>query len=233
MNSKPVTLITGTRKGIGKFLVQHYLNLGHRVVGCSRTTPDWDLVGYDHYIVDVSDEKAVKQLFSSISREYGRLDHLINNAGVASMNHTLLTPLSSVQKVLGTNVVGTFLFCREAAKIMQKNVYGRIVNFSSVAVPLHVEGEAIYAASKAAIVSLTQILSREFAGWGITVNAIGPTPIDTDLLRNVPKDKIERLLQNQAIHRYGKFQDISNVIDFYLQPQSDFITGQVLYLGGV
>ena len=162
MMDPQITLITGTRKGIGKYLVEHYITRGHLVVGCSREVPDWTIQGYKHYEADVSDEKAVLQIFSGIRKEYGRLDNLINNAGIASMNHTILTPLSSVHSVLNTNVVGTFLFCREAAKLMQKNKYGRIVNFATVATPLKLEGEALYAASKAAVVTLTQILAREF-----------------------------------------------------------------------
>lgn len=233
MMDPQITLITGTRKGIGKYLVEHYIKRGHIVVGCSREVPDWTIQGYKHYEADVSDEKAVLQIFSGIRKEYGRLDNLINNAGIASMNHTILTPLSSVHSVLNTNVVGTFLFCREAAKLMQKNKYGRIVNFATVATPLKLEGEALYAASKAAVVTLTQILAREFADLGITVNAVGPTPIKTDLIRGVPQDKMDSLLSRQAIREYGTFEDVSNVIDFYLMPESRFVTGQVIYLGGV
>ncbi len=233
MQSKPITLITGTRKGIGKFLSEHYVAQGHCVIGCSRGAPDWELENYEHFECDVSDEAAVKRMFSAIRRNHGRLDNLINNAGIASMNHTVLTPVSTVEKILRTNVIGTFLFCREAAKLMQRNNYGRIVNFSTVATPLKLEGEAIYAASKAAIVSLTEIMAREFAEWGITVNAVGPTPVPTDLIRSVPQEKMDRLLGQQAIRRYGTFEDVANVIDFYLRPESDFITGQNLYLGGV
>lgn len=233
MQSKPITLITGTRKGIGKFLSEHYVAQGHCVIGCSRGAPDWELENYEHFECDVSDEAAVKRMFSAIRRNHGRLDNLINNAGIASMNHTVLTPVSTVEKILRTNVIGTFLFCREAAKLMQRNSYGRIVNFSTVATPLKLEGEAIYAASKAAIVSLTEIMAREFAEWGITVNAVGPTPVPTDLIRSVPQEKMDRLLGQQAIRRYGTFEDVANVIDFYLRPESDFITGQNLYLGGV
>ena len=233
MMDPQITLITGTRKGIGKYLVEHYIKRGHIVVGCSREVPDWTIQGYKHYEADVSDEKAVLQIFSGIRKEYGRLDNLINNAGIASMNHTILTPLSSVHNVLNTNVVGTFLFCREAAKLMQKNEYGRIVNFATVATPLKLEGEALYAASKAAVVTLTQILAREFADLGITVNAVGPTPIKTDLIRGVPQAKMDSLLSRQAIREYGTFEDVSNVIDFYLMPESRFVTGQVIYLGGV
>jgi 3-oxoacyl-[acyl-carrier protein] reductase len=116
---------------------------------------------------------------------------------------------------------------------MQVHRYGRIVNFVTVAVPLKLEGEAIYAASKAAVISLTQVLARELADLGITVNAIGPTPIKTDLVRGVSPDKLNALVDRQAIKRYGEPRDVINVIDFFMQPASDFVTGQVVFLGGV
>jgi 3-oxoacyl-[acyl-carrier protein] reductase len=140
--------------------------------------------------------------------------------------------MSTVHNIPQTNVVGTFLFS-EAAKLMRKGRFGRIVNFATVATPLKLEGEAMYAASKAAIVSLTEILARELGSFGITVNAVGPTPVKTDLIRSVPQQKMEALLQRQALRRYGEFRDISNVIDFFIRPESDFVTGQVIYLGGV
>lgn len=229
----PVTLITGTRKGIGQFLAAHYVRLGHTVVGCSREQPEWQLEGYEHHLADVADETAVGQIFSSIRKTHGRLDNLVNNAGIASMNHSLLTPLSTVNNILRTNVAGTFLFTREAAKLMKKARHGRIVNFTTVAIPLKLEGEAIYAASKAAVQSLTEILAREYAADGITVNAVGPTPIATDLTRSVPKAKMDQLLSRQAIHRFGTFEDVANVVDFFLKPESSFITGQNIFLGGL
>ena len=233
MNEKQIILITGTRKGIGRFLVENYTSLGHQVIGCSRSETEYSIDNYQHFCLDVCDEKDVKRMFSHIRKSYGRLDILINNAGIASMNHALLTTMDTVHKIYGTNVFGTFLFCREAAKIMQHNGYGKIVNFSTVATPLKLEGEAIYASSKAAVISLTQILARELSDIGITVNAIGPTPVKTDLIRSVPDEKLERLIEKQAIHRYGDYGDIINVIDFFINPVSNFITGQVIYLGGV
>jgi len=230
---KPVTLITGTRKGIGEYLARHYAERGHRVVGCSRRQPEWELDYYVHHMLDVTDEPAVKRLFSWIRKEYGRLDNLVNNAGIASMNHSLLTPVSTLNKVLDTNVVGTFLFCREAAKLMKKHSYGRVVNFTSVAVPLKLAGEAAYVASKSAVQSLTEVLAQEYAEFGITVNSLGPTPVDTDLIRAVPGEKIDALVDRQAIKRRGKYADVANVVDFYLRPESEFITGQKLFLGGV
>ena len=230
---KPVMLISGTRKGIGRFLVERYVRKEWSVVGCSRNEPDWQLEGYRHVCADVSDEKDVKLLFASIRKKEKRLDAVINNAGIASMNHVLLTPLATLRNIFATNVFGTFLLCRESAKLMKDEGIKRIVNFSTVATPLKLEGEAAYAASKAAVENLTQVLAREFAEMGIRVNAIGPTPVSTDLVKNVPQRKIHELLERQPIKRWGTFEDVANVIDFFLQPESDFITGQIVYLGGV
>jgi len=229
-----VMLITGTRKGIGRHLAERYAAQGWHVVGVSRGKADWKLDGYEHHELDVADEKAVKQLFLDVRKTHGRVDALVNNAGIASMNHVLLTPLATMQSIFATNVFGTFLFCREAARLMSSaKVKGRIVNFATVATPLKLEGEAAYAASKAAVVSLTEVLARELAPLSITVNAVGPTPIETDLIRSVPKAKMDALIARQAVPRMGTMDDVSNVIDFFLREESDFITGQVVYLGGV
>lgn len=231
-----VTLITGTSKGIGSFLAQYYLEKGYIVIGCSRSNPKWENNYGDRYVhfnVDVSDEREVKKIFIFIRKTYGQLDYLINNAGIAAMNHSVLTPMEIVDNVFNTNTKGTFLFSREAFKLMKKKKFGRIVNFATVAVPLKLDGEAVYAASKAAVVSLTQIMAKEFASEGITVNAIGPTPVKTDLIKNVPEDKIKSLLNMQSVHRFGTFDDVANVIDFFISDKSDFVTGQVIYLGGL
>ncbi|GAB4257809.1 MAG: SDR family oxidoreductase [Deferrisomatales bacterium] len=233
MADGPVILITGTSKGIGRHLAGYYLERGYRVVGCSRGPSDLTEEGYTHHQVDVTDERGVKGLFRRIRSEHGRLDALVNNAGIASMNHCLLTPLDTASRVLSTNVLGPFLFCREGAKLMGRTGGGRIVNFTTVAVPLRLEGEAIYAASKAAVDALTRILARELAPRNVTVNAVGPTPIRTDLIAGVPRGTLDALVARQAIPRYGEFRDVTNVIDFFLRAESDFVTGQIVYLGGI
>lgn len=228
-----VIVITGARKGVGRFLTEHYLQRGYVVIGCSREESDLRTLGYKHFCLDVSDEPSVKQMFHEVGQEFGRVDALINNAGIGSMNHLLSTPLTTAQKLINTNFLGTFLFCREAAKLMMRNQSGRIVNFVTAARPLNLEGESVYAASKAAVESLTRILARELANFKITVNAVGPTLLKTDLIRSVPQEKLDAIISRQAIRRYGEFRDISNVVDFFIHPESDFITGQTIFLGGV
>ena len=233
MSEKKLAIITGASRGIGRHLAEHYLAQGWQVVGCSRGPFETETENYRHYCLDVADEPAVKKMFGEIRGQLGRLDALINNAGIASMNHALTTPLTTVTRIMETNVVGVFLFCREAAKLMQRRRFGRIVNFATVATPLKLEGEAIYAASKAAVITLTQILARELADFGITVNAVGPSPVRTDLVAGVPAATMDRLIGRQAIRRYGEMRDVANVVDFFLRAESDFITGQTIFLGGV
>ncbi len=230
---KYVMVITGTRKGIGRYLAEYYLEKGNTVIGCSRLPSDLEHNSYHHEICDVTDESIVRGLFHKILKRENKIDVLLNNAGIASMNHILTTPLKTVEELISTNFIGTFLFCREAAKVMARKKYGRIVNFGTIATDLKLEGEAIYASSKAAVINLTQIMGREFSPLGITVNAICPTPTKTDLVRNVPEDKMEKIIARQGIHRFTEMRDISNVVDFFISENSDFITGQILNLGGV
>ena len=234
MKNKPVMLISGTSRGIGKYLAKYYVKRGFVVIGCSRKPLDYEMgVNYHHFCLDITHEIKVKEMFSFIRKKYEKLDVLLNNAGIASMNHSLLMPLETVRKILDTNVVGTFLFSREAVKIMKKNNFGRIVNFASIAVPLKLEGEAVYAASKAAVITLTEIMSREYADYGVLVNAVAPTPVYTDLIKGVPKEKLDKFLMRQAIHRFATLADVSGVIDFLIKKENEMVSGQTIYLGGV
>jgi 3-oxoacyl-[acyl-carrier protein] reductase len=229
-----VVVITGTRKGIGRYLIGHFLEKGCIVAGCSRGEFEEPLPeNYSHYAADVADEDAMVAMVRDVEKRFGSITALVNNAGIASMNHMLLTPLATVRRVFETNVLGTFLGMREAAKVMMKARYGRIVNFATVATPLELEGESAYAASKAAVESLTRVAARELAPFNVTVNAVGPTPVMTDLIRAVPQAKMDALIGRQAIHRLGEPRDIANVVDFFVSRESDFVTGQTVYLGGV
>ena len=236
-----VFIISGSSRGIGKALSEHYLGCGDIVVGCARSTSDIAHENYRHFILDINDEKAVVAMVRAAKKEFGKIDICLNNAGMASMNHILTTSYESAKTLVDVNFLGAFLLSREAAKAMISNKIsnknsaksGVIINFSSVAVPLCLGGEAIYAASKAACESLTKTMAKELASYSIRVNAIAPAPVQTDLIKAVPKDKIKALLEQQAIKRFGEFDDIINVIDFFISQKSDFITGQIITLGGV
>ena len=149
------------------------------------------------------------------------------------MNAFALTPIESFQKIFEINVQGTFLFCQKALGLLKRSTNPRIINMTTVAVPLQLEGESIYAASKSAVETLTRVIAKEYGGFGITCNAIGPSPIDTALIRGVGKEKIAELVKQQAVKSMATPGDVINLSDFFLRPESKMITGQVIYLGGI
>jgi 3-oxoacyl-[acyl-carrier protein] reductase len=226
-------LITGSSRGLGKALAEHYLKNGDKVYGCARSEGEIEHENYFHYQVDIASPDDVTRLFVSLRKETKQLDAIINNAGVASMNAFALTPVKSFQKIFEINVQGTFLFCQKALGLLKRSPNPRIINMTTVAVPLQLEGESIYAASKSAVETLTRIIAKEYGSFGITCNAIGPSPIDTALIRGVAKDKIAKLIERQAVKKMATPEDVINLADFFMRPESKMISGQIIYLGGV
>lgn len=232
--SKPVVLITGASRGIGRFLVEDFVQKGFEVVGCSRggeatfTAPN-----YTYVKADITVEQEVVGLFSHIRKHFGRLDVAINNAAVnPTISLTMMTSLSSAMTTLQTNVLGTFVVSREAAKLMMRHKFGRIINFSSMAAKHEVVGEAIYSASKSAVHSMTRVMAKEFYQYGITCNVVAPSAVQTDMMNAVQKEALQDVLKRNAIPSVGDFQDISNTIDWLIRKESHAITGQIIYLGG-
>jgi 3-oxoacyl-[acyl-carrier protein] reductase len=228
-----IIVITGSRKGIGRYLAEYYLSKGNTVIGCSRKENDLKAENYYHFQTDIADEKSVNDFCGSVRKNFKTIDVLINNAGAASMNHFLLTPVATAKNLMELNYLGAYHCVRGFINLLKKSENPRIVNFTTVAVPLSLSGEIAYVASKGAVEAFTRVLAKELAQFKITVNAIGPTPVSTDLTAHVPKEKLDALMSQQAIQRMGTFPDISNVIDFYISPASNFITGQIMYLGGI
>lgn len=230
---KKSVLITGSSKGIGKFLAEALLDQEFFVFGCSRGNSTINHNNYMHFELNLNNEKDVVSMFRTIRKSDTQFYGLINNAGIASMNHVLLTPKKTVSKIMDINFISSFICSREASKLMKKYQEGRIINFSTIAVPIGLEGEAVYAASKSAVETFTKCFSKEVADFGITVNILGPNPIKTDLIKNVNNEKLNNVVNMQTIKRFGRFEDVLNVINFYLKEESSFITGQKIYLGGL
>lgn len=225
-------VITGTTRGLGAAMARHYLEVGDEVIGLGRTEPAIAHHRYTHCCVDVTEHGEVEQFFGDLHARVDHLDVLINNAGLASMNALMLTPVETARRVLDTNVLATFTFTRCAARLMRNSGHGRVVNITSVAVPLRLEGEAVYAATKGAVEIFTRIAARELGAFGITCNAIGPSPIRTTVVEEAPDRKLEALVQTQAVRRWAEPADVFNVVDFLLRPESSMVTGQIIYLGG-
>lgn len=228
-----VMIITGTSRGIGNYLARHYLEKGFLVAGCSRKNAGFKHKNYIHYQLDISIEKDVCSMVKDIKNKFKNIDILINNAGKFSVNHLALTPVDTVKEIFSINFLGTFLFSREVGKIMVNQKKGRIVNISSVAVPMAIEGESVYAASKAAVEEFTKVIAKELSAYNITVNCLGVAPLMTDSLKSLPKNKINKIRDSLNIKRLTRYEDVSNVIDFFIKEESEYVTGQVIYLGGV
>ncbi len=224
-------LITGVSKGIGFFLAQELAAAGHQVAGISRKAPE-QTADFKFFVGDVSDELGIREVLKELKAVWEGIDVLINNAGIAAMNHSLLTPTDSFRKTVETNLTGTFIVSRECAKWMQKTGGGSIINMSTIAVPMALEGEAAYTASKAGIEQLTRTMARELSGYNIRVNCMGPCPVDTDLTRAVGRDKIQELVNRQIVKRLATGADVFNLVQFLSSQKSGMISGQTIYLGG-
>ncbi len=225
-------LITGTSRGIGYCIAEHFLELGDQVMGCSRSEPTLRHPKYRHYTADLARASDVAGMMSAIRQADRSLDVLINNAAVALMGPAALQPPTACREMVDVNLSSLIQITHDAIRLLRSGRCPRIINLTSVAVPLRLEGEAVYSATKAAVEQWTRVLAKEIGSLGITVNAIGPAPIETDLLRGVSREKLDALVARQAIPRWATIADIIHATEFFLHPNSDMITGQVLYLGG-
>lgn len=228
-----VVVVTGTRKGLGRLLADHFLLQGARVIGVSRGEATIQHPMYEHHSADVGDDSGVREAFLGIGRSHGRVDIVINNAAVVLVRHALITSASQAEETIRTNLLGCLYVSREAAKLMRQRAWGRIINIGSIAAELDPVGEAVYAASKSASMTLAAVLAKEFATYGITVNTVAVTALETDMLDQLPEQAVTGLLASLTIPRLATPDDIINAVDFFASPRSGYITAQTLFLGGV
>ena len=225
----PTALITGSSQGLGRAFAERLLAEGWTVHGFARGPQDLMHAAFTAHVVDVTDEAAVRSAVSSVAAA-GRIDLLVNNAGAASMNALLLTPGSVAEQLMRVNYLGTFHCIQAVGKVMVRQRAGRIINLTTVAVPLSLEGEAAYVASKAAVEALTQVAAKELAPSGVIVTAVGFGPVDTRLTRAVPKAALANI--NAAIGR-PEGTTMEQAVDFMLAHFSDAEAGKVEYLGRI
>lgn len=229
-----IVLVTGARRGVGKLLVDHFLAEGAQVIGFSRNDDsETPRPRYTPVAVDVADGAAVAKAFDQLRRDFGRVDIVINNAAVLTSQYAMIMSPAAAGAMLDTNILGTFLVSREAAKLMRKSKWGRIINVGSMAASLEPIGDSVYAATKAAISTLANVMAKEFATMNVTCNTLGITAIGTDMLSQLPKDKIDGVIAGLPLPRYAVPDDIFNVIDFFAAERSSYITAQTVFLGGV
>lgn len=236
--SKKIAIITGAARGIGKAIAKRLVS-----DGCFIVIVDVDKIEgkafakefgneQSHFVYcDVCKENEVKALFKKIIGEHQRVDVLVNNAGIIRDNMIHKMPAEDFDMVMDVNLRGTWLMCREAAIVMRDQKSGRIVNISSRAW-LGNRGQSNYSASKAGVIGLTRALALELGKHNILVNAIAPGLIDTPLTQALAEDVRQQLIQLQPTKTMGKPEDIANAVAFLISEDTNFITGQTLYVDG-
>lgn len=228
-----IVLITGARRGVGALLTEHFLNHGATVIGFSRHADGEARERYTAIEVDIGDADSVSKAFEQVRKQFGRVDIVVNNAAVLTSQYVMIMPPGAAKSMLDANIFGTFLVSREAAKLMRKSKWGRIINIGSMAASLEPIGDSVYAATKAAVSTLANVMAKEFAPMNVTCNTLGITAISTDMLDQLPKDKINAVIAGLPLPRYAVADDIFNVVDFFASERSGYITAQTVFLGGV
>lgn len=232
-----VAIVTGGAAGIGKAIVERMSKDGYTVVivdvdqekgqKLAGTLNEQGLF----VKCDISNSSEVENLFKTVIEKYDRIDAVVNNAGIIKDKMIWKMPEEDFDKVVDINLKGTWLMCKEAAKVMREQNYGRIVNIASRAW-LGNMGQSNYSASKAGVVGLTRVLALELGKSNVLVNTIAPGLIDTPLSQKLPKDVQEKLIQAQPTKSMGKPEDIANTVAFLTNESTGFITGQCIYVDG-
>ena len=226
-------LVTGSRRGVGRLISEHFLAGGATVLGFARGEATFTHAGYRHHQVDVGDPAAVQNAFVALRREFPALDILVNNAAVLSSQLALFMAASTAKGMLETNLLGPFVVTREAVKLMKGRKWGRVLNISSMAVALEPMGDSVYAACKAGLTTMGNIMAKEFAPYGVTVNTLAISAFATDMMEQIPQEKLNEVISTLPIPRLAEEDDILNCVDFFCSARSSFITAQTLHLGGV
>lgn len=235
--TKRIAVITGAAKGIGKAIAQRMAHDNYMVILVDVDKENGEALANElgdtakFMMCDISNDKEVSVLFKSVITEYNRVDVLVNNAGIIRDNVIWKMPVEDFDKVVDINLKGTWLMCKEAGTLMREQKKGRIINIASRAW-LGNRGQSNYSASKAGVVGLTRVLALELGKYGVLVNAIAPGLIDTPLTQQLPEDVQEKLIQAQPTKTIGKPEDIANVVAFLSNKNTQFITGQTIYVDG-
>ncbi|MFR5264389.1 3-oxoacyl-[acyl-carrier-protein] reductase [Clostridium sp.] len=235
-------IVTGGTRGIGKAIVLELATLGANVVIGYRSSDkeaeelksEVEKLGSKAILVkgNVSESTYAKKLISTCKENYGRVDILINNAGITKDNLILRMSESEFDDVINVNLKGTFNCSKEASTVMLKQRYGKIINMASVIGVIGNAGQANYAASKAGIIALTKSMAKELGSRGILVNAIAPGFIETDMTAKLPEEIKNSIKTNIALKKLGTPSDIAKLIAFLASDNSNYITGQVINIDG-
>ena len=237
-----VAVVTGAGRGIGHAIALRLAKEGARIASVSRSEANAqrtaDEINASHaeaakaYAVDVADHAAVQQAAARILKDFGRIDILVNNAGVTRDGLSMRMSIEDWDTVIDTNLKGAFSFAQALMRSMIKQRGGRIINITSITGLTGNAGQANYAASKAGLIGLTKTLARELASRRITVNAVAPGFIMTDMTEGLPDEVKKAMLARIPLGKFGEGEDIAAAVAFLAAPEAKYITGQVLTVDG-
>ena len=239
--SGKIALVTGASRGIGRAIAQRLSRDGAAVAvnyvsnanSAEEVAAEIKAAGGNAIALpaDVSKLEDIKRLFDQTIEHFGRLDILINNAGIRISKNVAEIDEAEYDRLFAINVKGTFFACQLAARRLSEG--GKIINISSAVTRMMLPGYSIYAASKGAVDQITRVLAKELGGRHITVNAVAPGPVDTELFRDGKSDEqIQQLAQMAALGRVGEAQDIADAVAFLAGDDARWITGQTIHVNG-
>jgi 3-oxoacyl-[acyl-carrier protein] reductase len=236
-----VALISGASRGIGQAIARELGRRGATVIGTATTETGAETIGRDLQTadcqgrglrLDVTDPGSVATVVETVTQEFGNPTILVNNAGIARDNILLRLKEEEWNSVLDTDLSSVYRLSRAVLRGMLKTRYGRIVSITSVIGATGNTGQTNYAAAKAGIIGFTKSLAREVGSRGITVNAVAPGFIDTEMTQALPEAQRSALLQNIPLHRLGNVQDVANAVAFLVSEEAAYITGETLHVNG-
>ncbi len=238
---KRTALVTGASRGIGKACVHALAAAGHRIVLAARsldkleeTAAEVRAAGAEAYVVgvDLASSESIAAAFKKAAGEFGRIDILVNNAGMTKDGLAVRMKQADWEAVLQTNLSGAFYAIQQVLQGMMRERWGRIVNISSVVGEMGNPGQANYVASKAGLIGLTKSLAQELGSRNITVNAVAPGFIETDMTHGLTPELKQKMIDNTPLRRMGSPEDVASAVKFLVSDEAAFITGHVLDVNG-
>ena len=239
--SKRTALVTGASRGIGKACAQTLASAGHRVILAARSIEKLEETGNrikdeggEAFVlgIDLASSQSINSGISKIIKELGRIDILVNNAGIAKDGLAVRMKQSDWEIVLETNLSGAFYAIQQVLPGMMRERWGRIVNVSSVVGEMGNAGQANYVASKAGLIGLTKSLAHEIGSRSITVNAVAPGFIETDMTQGLSAELKQKMIDQTPLKRMGTPEDVASAVRFLVSEEASFITGHVLDVNG-
>jgi 3-oxoacyl-[acyl-carrier protein] reductase len=239
--SSRVIVVTGGSRGLGLALVRHFLQAQQCVATCSRrSSNEIEALQADagispqfaFHAVDIADAAAIREFVQAVYDRFGRIDALINNAGVAHDGVLATLPDEQIDQMLQVNLRAALLFAKECSRLMLLAAGGSIVNISSIIGQSGFSGLAPYAATKAGMLGMTRALARELGPRNIRVNAVAPGYLETELSKSLSPQQRGQIVRRTPLGRLGNVEDVVGAVDFLLSPAATFITGQTLTIDG-